>query len=154
QVVDPVQGQRYRSPSFLIFDEATRLAGPIATRVKHSYNQRFRWSDDNSEELVKGWIKVGTCLEELAIQLRLPPDKLEQAICEYNDGCEGGVLRFGRSKDQMRRLDGPPFYGIPLWPALSNTQGGPRRNEHARVLDVFGKEIPGLYSAGELGSIW
>ena len=43
---------------------------------------------------------------------------------------------------------------MPLWPCLLNTQGGPRRNARAEVLDVHGQPIPGLYSAGELGSMW
>jgi succinate dehydrogenase/fumarate reductase flavoprotein subunit len=31
--------------------------------------------------------------------------------------------------------------------------GGPRRDEHARVVAVHGAAIPNLYSAGELGSV-
>jgi succinate dehydrogenase/fumarate reductase flavoprotein subunit len=38
-----------------------------------------------------------------------------------------------------------------LYPGGSNTSGGPRRNEHAQVVDVHGEPIPGLYEAGELG---
>jgi predicted oxidoreductase len=48
----------------------------------------------------------------------------------------------------------PPFYALRLVPLLYNTQGGPRRNRHAQVLDTHGRPIPGLYAAGELGSIW
>jgi hypothetical protein len=36
----------------------------------------------------------------------------------------------------------------------AHTQGGPRRNTKAQVLDAFGEPIPRLYSAGELGSMW
>jgi len=54
----------------------------------------------------------------------------------------------------MRPLDRGPYYGISIWPSLSNTQGGPRRNEKSQVIDAFGKPIAGLYAAGELGSIW
>ena len=36
---------------------------------------------------------------------------------------------------------------------LLNTQGGPRRDVNAQVLDTFGNPIPHLYSAGELGGI-
>ena len=35
-----------------------------------------------------------------------------------------------------------------------NTDGGPRRNEKAQILDVDGEPIPNLYSSGEFGSIW
>jgi hypothetical protein len=34
-----------------------------------------------------------------------------------------------------------------------NTQGGPKRNENAEVLDTSGRPIPHLYSAGELGGV-
>jgi succinate dehydrogenase/fumarate reductase flavoprotein subunit len=46
------------------------------------------------------------------------------------------------------------FWAIPLYPALLNTQGGPKRNEKAQVIGVDNEPILGLYSAGELGSIW
>jgi predicted oxidoreductase len=35
-----------------------------------------------------------------------------------------------------------------------NTQGGPRRDKEARVLDPDGNPIPRLFAAGEFGSIW
>jgi predicted oxidoreductase len=37
---------------------------------------------------------------------------------------------------------------------VSNTQGGPAHDERQRVLDAFGDPIPGLYAAGELGSVF
>jgi predicted oxidoreductase len=48
----------------------------------------------------------------------------------------------------------PPYHALRLVPLLYNTQGGPRRDNHARVLDIDGHAIPRLYAAGELGSIW
>ena len=45
----------------------------------------------------------------------------------------------------------PPYYCMPLVPGRIEHLGGPRRNEHAQILDVFGEPIPGLYEAGELG---
>jgi succinate dehydrogenase/fumarate reductase flavoprotein subunit len=60
----------------------------------------------------------------------------------------------GRSADTLVPIETPPFYGIEVRPALFNTQGGPRRNEHGEVLSVDGSPIPGLFGAGELGSIW
>jgi succinate dehydrogenase/fumarate reductase flavoprotein subunit len=52
----------------------------------------------------------------------------------------------------MVPLDQPPYYCVPLYPGGSNTSGGPRRDERARVLGVDGEPIPGLLAAGELGS--
>ena len=39
-------------------------------------------------------------------------------------------------------------------PEVLNTDGGPRRNEKAQILDLDGNPIPRLYSAGEFGSVW
>ncbi|MCB1742807.1 MAG: FAD-binding protein, partial [Gammaproteobacteria bacterium] len=47
-----------------------------------------------------------------------------------------------------------PFYALELSPSMLNTQGGPRRNEHARIVRPDGTPIGRLYSAGELGSIY
>ena len=50
-------------------------------------------------------------------------------------------------------LDQPPFACVPLWAGGSNTSGGPRRDASARILDVHGDPIPGLFGAGELGQV-
>ena len=54
----------------------------------------------------------------------------------------------------MRPIATPPFYAGEIQPIVINTQGGPRRNVHQQVVDPFGAPIPGLYAAGELGSIF
>lgn len=46
------------------------------------------------------------------------------------------------------------LYAIELVPSLLNTQGGPRRNVKGQVLNAYGEVIPGLYVAGEMGSMW
>jgi succinate dehydrogenase/fumarate reductase flavoprotein subunit len=38
--------------------------------------------------------------------------------------------------------------------ALTNTQGGPKRNKYGQVLGPDGRPIPRLYAAGELGSFF
>jgi succinate dehydrogenase/fumarate reductase flavoprotein subunit len=60
----------------------------------------------------------------------------------------------GRAPDSLVPLGRPPYYALELWPCLFNTQGGPKRNAGAQVLDVWGRPIKRLYSAGELGSLW
>ena len=60
----------------------------------------------------------------------------------------------GRAADTLVAVKTPPLYGIEVRPSLFNTQGGPRRNEHGEVLDTGGRPIPGLFEAGELGSMW
>jgi succinate dehydrogenase/fumarate reductase flavoprotein subunit len=73
---------------------------------------------------------------------------------KYQEASQDGHDEFGRPSSEMAPLNQPPFYVMELWPVLLNTQGGPRRNEKSQVVDVFGKVIPRLYAAGELGSVF
>jgi len=105
-------------------------------------------------EIEKGWILKGKMATELASKISVNPQILEETISRYNQYCRAGKDKdFDRPKEDLRPLE-LPLYAIQLWPALINTQGGPRRDKESRVLDPEGKPIPRLYAAGELGSIW
>lgn len=146
-------GEFARLPSYLIFDDATRRAGPIVTNEAGA-NRALTWSESNLEEVAKGWIKRGDSVAGLARELSLSPGRLEDTVREYNRAAVDGRDEFGRRPAEMVPLRQPPFYGIPVWPALFNTQGGPRRGAGGEVIGTDGTPIPGLFSAGELGSIW
>jgi succinate dehydrogenase/fumarate reductase flavoprotein subunit len=146
-------GEFTRLPSYLIFDDATRRAGPIVTKEAGA-NRGLGWSESNLEEVEKGWVKRGDSVAGVARELGLPPDRLEDTVREYNRAAIDGGDEFGRLAAEMVPLGAPPFYGIPVWPALFNTQGGPRRGAGGEVIGTDGTPIPGLFSAGELGSIW
>ena len=109
---------------------------------------------------------IGPSLDHASIQLdeRIAPDAspfvqadpvaLEQTVARWNASCAGGADgEFGR-KLMLNPIAQAPFYALELSPSMLNTQGGPRRNEHARIVRPDGSEIPRLYSAGELGSIY
>ena len=147
--------KRPRVPCFVVFDEETRTAGPVANTGRGAVAGRHEWSRDNSAEVAKGWIKRGDTPAALAAALGLDAPALERTVGEYNRACaEGRDEALGRAAETLRPLEHPPFYGAALWPSLFNTQGGPRRNARAQVLDAWGCPIKGLYSAGELGSMW
>jgi succinate dehydrogenase/fumarate reductase flavoprotein subunit len=146
-------GEFTRVPSWLIFDDATRRAGPIATNEAGA-NRTMRWSDSNLDEVEKGWIARADTVPELAAALGLPPDRLEETVGRYNRAAIDGDDEFGRIPAEIVALSEPPFYGIAVWPTLFNTQGGPRRGAAGEVLGADEVPIPGLFSAGELGSIW
>lgn len=151
--IDYLDGIRHRLPGYLVFDERTRKGAPIVTETGTSFNGSFPWSRDNSEEVRRGWITQAGDIGELAHALGLPAPALQATLEAFNAAAVSGHDALGRRPELMRPLE-PPFYGIAIWPVLLNTQGGPRRDEHARVINAFGQPIPGLYSAGELGSIW
>lgn len=143
-----------RVPLWAIFDEQTRRKGALSRGTAGYNRDLYTWSIDNSAEIKKGWILQGDTPAELAVKIGIEPQVLEATISRYNQFCRAGKDEdFGRPKEDLRALE-PPYYAIQLWPALINTQGGPRRDKESRVLDPDGKAIPRLYAAGELGSIW
>lgn len=144
-----------RFPSYLIFDEETRLAGPIASN-EGGANRLLPWSVDNSAEVARGWILQANSLDELGRVLGLDKSaalRIDQTGIDYNRGVSIARDAFGRDSAKMRQLH-PPFYGIRLLPSLLNTQGGPRRDSEGRIIGVDGSPIRRLFGAGELGSIW
>lgn len=145
-------------PMFMIFDLPMMEAGPLYNKEPNrgwtAMMERYDWSDDNSAELDKGWIKKADSIEALANLLGLDPETLVETVTRWNAQAEQGRdLDFGR-KLMMNPLATAPFYAVELSPSMINTQGGPRRNERAEILRPNGEPIPRLYSAGELGSIY
>lgn len=174
-VLDPVHQTFPRIPVYMIFDEEARLSGPATAGVLGSgwnvVKEGLRWSKDNSAEIDQGVILKADTLEELAKKISVPTDALVETVKKWNEDMSKGVdTQFGRpltkgSKVKMAYLDDKtklwsapinkaPYYAMPIYPAIVNTQGGPRRNVKGQVLNVFNEPIPRLYSAGELGSMW
>jgi succinate dehydrogenase/fumarate reductase flavoprotein subunit len=151
---DPLTGEYTRMPSFVILDDETRRHG-ILSFLGLGENRHYPWSPDNSVEIERGWISKADTLEELGRILEIPIETLGETIADYNAHVENGKTdSFGRTPDKMHRIATPPFYGAAIYPTLLNTQGGPRRNARCQVVRPDGTPIPGLYSAGELGSLW
>lgn len=150
-------------PFYLIFDEKTRQAGPIGgsfgsmgvTSIPSELGGiSQQWSRDNSKEVELGWIKKANGIRDLAAALGgdIEPALLEESISRWNGFCATGKdLDFGRSQ-KLTPIEGPPFYGLKMYPGGFNTLGGPRKNGKAQVLDTRKNPIPRLYAAGALGS--
>ena len=149
-------------PVHVIFDESARLAGPVYAAQGSSgalgwaqMIEKYAWSADNSKEIAAGWIKKANTIAELAVLINKDPVKLQATIDRYNGFCDAGAdPDFGRPATGLKKVITAPFYAMEVVPGLTNTQGGPRRNEKCEILDVEGDPIPRLYSAGELGEIY
>ncbi|MBI4192656.1 MAG: FAD-dependent oxidoreductase [Betaproteobacteria bacterium] len=144
-------------PMFMIIDHTLFSAGPLHdNNLYHGWNSLlkvYNWSEDNSAELAKGWIKKAATIAGLARKIGLNPTAVEDTINKWNAYCSAGNdAEFGRTKMLSPIKDGP-FYAIEISPAFSSTQGGPRRNARSQIVRPDGSSIPRLYSAGELGSI-
>ncbi len=149
-------------PIYMVFDESVRKAGGLCGKAAGwtwswdvVYGDLYNWSKDNSREIEKGWIKKADTIENLAQTVNLSPEALEKTVNRYNKFAQDGAdLDFSRKAQAMAPIQTPPFYIMELTPTFINTQGGPRRNQEAQILNANNKPIPRLYSAGELGSIW
>lgn len=146
-----------RIPFHAVFDESLRASGRISKMVGFgSAGAAYQWSKDNRPEIEKGWIIQADTVKALAEKIDVDPVQLEKTVGQWNQGVKNGADElFGRKvKTNADALTAPPFYAVKMHPCLINTQGGPRRNAQAQVLDAFGEPIVGLFSAGELGSLW
>ncbi|NEU14525.1 FAD-binding protein [Methylobacterium sp. BTF04] len=152
------QQQSLPLPIHMIFDETYRKSGHIGKAGADwdvSHGNRYDWSDDNLREVAKGWIKTAATLPGLADLIGIPADALADTVARFNaDAREGYDPDWGRKANTLAPLETGPFYAMELTPAFVNTQGGPRRDAHARIVGVDGEPIGRLFSAGELGSIY
>jgi tricarballylate dehydrogenase len=124
------------------------------------------------EEFARAWRPVGPPIEansigELAVALEVPPDALEQTVREYNTALQPGEFDLDKLDGKGTRgisppksnwampLEEPPFVVIPVTGGITFTFGGLKVDTSARVIDVSGRVIAGLYAAGEpMGEIF
>jgi tricarballylate dehydrogenase len=105
---------------------------------------------------------TGASVEELARNLKMDAGQLAATIADYNAGCRPGTFKplevdelstqgvIPAKSNWARPLDRPPFQAYPIISANVFTFGGLKIDERARVLDLDGHPIRGLYAAGEL----
>jgi hypothetical protein len=144
-------------PSWWFFDERRINLGKI-TPTRYGPTgplAQVPWSTDNRPEVEKDWIKTAGSLAELAAMCGMDGEALAATVRQYNGYCrDGHDPDHGRPPATLVPLDSPPFYAVQLWPGGPNTQGGPRRDPDARIVNVAGEPIRRLYSAGEFGSVY
>lgn len=117
---------------------------------------------------VPDWVVRADSIAELAEALGLPAAEVEASVKQFNEYARAGEdPDFGRGASAFDRfpggrttgepddphstlgpLEAAPFYGVEVQSSLLGTKGGPRTDVRARVLDVDGAPIPGLYAAG------
>ena len=138
--------------SFQVFDKAI-----LDYDVEHDtqgIEMMTALEKDPEAEAKKGWIFYGNTIEEAAKKAGLDPKVLAETIKTYNEGIAAGKDAFGRTSltsgfGKPIPLTKPPFYIMPTTAALIGTYCGLKIDEKARVLDVYGNPIKGLYAAGE-----
>ncbi|MDO5738447.1 MAG: FAD-binding protein [Eubacteriales bacterium] len=132
--------------AWVIFDEPGLTQAPLYPG----------WSNDNQAEVKKGWLLKADSIKELAAKLGVDPDNLEDQFLDYQDYCKAGYdSQLHRPDTYLKQLTTEgPYYALAVFPTIHHSLGGPRKNAAGQVLDIDGKIIPGLYSAGNIGSFF
>lgn len=144
-----------RVPTFMIADEDGRQLFPWGQPMYNDEDARLDWSPDNQAEVDAGIIGKANTVEALALAIGVSRRALTRTLRAWNESCSAGTdAVYGRPPSSMARISQPPFYYARMWPVVSNTQGGPVHDADQRVLNPFGEPIGGLFSAGELGSVF
>lgn len=101
-------------------------------------------------------------ISELANQLELDPQVLDETVKHFNDATRQGTFDASILDDcgtdgldppkshWARPLDTPPFYGYPLRPGITFTYLGVEVNAQARVVMQDEKPSPNIFAAGEI----
>ena len=149
--VDPVAHDYANMPAHIVVDS--------------EYMDQYGFLSYRSGDELPSWMRSGTTVTELALQLNLPPGHLEATIERFNGFARTGVdadfTRGGNDYDQywgdgdrgypnrsLAPLDRGPFFAIEVVPGAFGTNGGLVTDDNARVIDVNGNVIDGLFAAG------
>ncbi len=113
------------------------------------------YTDGSKDAVTDGFAVTASTIGELAALMGVPADELEETVAIWNEFCANGKdTAFHRPPSTLNPIATAPFYAMKCCCELLNTDGGPRRNARAQILDTRGEPIGGLYSAGEFGSLW
>ncbi|HWL78005.1 FAD-dependent oxidoreductase [Microbacterium sp.] len=143
-------------PCWLVFDEEYfRRFGSIGRQL-------------GAEE--PRWLIRADTLDDLAEKLGVPADELNRTVARWNENVARGVdpdfhrgesahdlwwgdpYAKGRIEGTLGPIDTAPYYALPLTIGALGTKGGPKVDTEARVIDLDGEPIPGLYAAGNVSS--
>ncbi|KAF4783214.1 hypothetical protein HER10_EVM0007394 [Colletotrichum scovillei] len=144
-------------PAWLIMDTNHRNRYMLGTQLFARMKPK--------KPVANGTMFAASTLRDLAEQIGVDAEGLEETITGYNDMCKTGVdADFGKGDNaydnffgdpaaggpnpNMGALSKAPFYAIAIWPGDLGTKGGLVTDEHQRVLKENGEAIPGLYAIG------
>ena len=130
-------------------------AGELAQPGSYAYiifDQHLRDGLKAIEKYVSTGITVqGDTIEALAEQLEIDPATLADTLAKWNQYvADQKDPDFDRTTGMEADLSQPPYYAIKIAPGIHHTMGGVKIDTSARVIDVSGKPIPGLFAAGEV----
>ncbi len=128
----------------------------------------FQISGGKPGEAPPQWVTSAPTLAGLASKLTIPRDQFEATVGRWNTQVEAGRDEdFGRgeaahdqwwgdaklrgsTKASLGVIDKGPYFAVEVKSGALGTKGGPKTDVNAKVLDVDGQPIEGLYAAGNV----
>jgi flavocytochrome c len=152
-LIDPETGARFVSElaNRKIQSDAIIATGHAAISITDAYAAEFSlWGLKHSLET--GSVKQFNSLDSLAEHFKIDAKILKTTVEKFNGYVTAkDDLEFGKDiLKNARPLVKPPFHAARVWPKVHYIMGGIEINEHAEVIDLEGKVIPGLHAAGEV----
>ena len=111
-----------------------------------------------------GYLFCAKTIRALSHKIQIDGEILTETVERHNTYAEtGSDLEFGKGDTELNRVNGdpgnkpnpclapivsPPFVALKVWPGEIACSSGINTDEHARVLDVNGQTINGLYACG------
>ncbi len=150
---DPATYAYPNLPAYLIFDSHYRERYPLASFMPGTP--------------LPDWVAQAETLEELATKIGVDARNLPATVNRFNDLAERlDDQDFARGKTDYDRFYGDrsrdgaaatlgaltkaPFYAVEIKMGALGTNGGPKTNALAQILDVDGQPIAGLFGAGNV----
>lgn len=144
-----------RLPAVLLVDAEGRARYPLSAPTWNDSGVASRFAGHAPRDFDAAILHEDGTLDAVAARHGLAPAILARAVADWNAACDAGAdSAFGRPPGSMVPIRKPPYSSASVWPVVSNTQGGLAHDSEQRVLDAYGAPIPGLYVAGELGSVF
>jgi 3-oxosteroid 1-dehydrogenase len=151
EVIARLKDGRLRLPYWLVFDNSDDGMPPILYPV-------VPLGDPGPFRKAGLW-RSGDTLEDLAVQIGVPPDALAETVAGFNAAAAAGEDPGFRRGDEpfdrlftggspLAPLTKPPFHAAAFGLSDLGTKGGLRTDPRGRVLNRAGDAIQGLYAAG------
>jgi len=146
-------------PCWLIFNQDFYAKWPFVGGLSDTFSGGMRPPQ---------WIASGRTLAELATRVGIDPRGLEKTVATFNGYARKGEdpdFRRGESANDLwwgdptyrgskratlGSIGEGPYYAVEVKSGALGTKGGPKTDIDARVLDVDGQPIRGLYAAGNV----
>jgi succinate dehydrogenase/fumarate reductase flavoprotein subunit len=144
-----------RLPALLLVDADGYARYPLSAPTWHDRAVAQRFAGMPARAFDDAILRSFDTLDAVGGSFGIDPAILAAEVAAWNALAESGAEdRFGRPPGGRDPIRTPPFRAAAVVPIVSNTQGGPAHDEQQRVLDAFGAPIPGLFEAGEIGSVF